>query len=153
MSQYEVRPGGTAPKYDDKKPKAWGIASRMIQTVVSCAIFIALCKLTHFRQKILYDVRINRNFLKMFYIMCLAFTAIFLYLETKFVFMRPRNKRIYVEKWDIVAPYPLYTASGALVLAVISFIFALWPAFKFMTFIIGFFGFTSMLFLLQWLPF
>lgn len=151
----DPRPGGNIPPpiKISHRSEAVETTLRVIRTIIFTGIFLLVCKLTHFRQKMLYDVRINRRFLKMFYFLSAVFVIIYLYLLLKLRLLRPQNKRIPVENWDDVAPIPLYTCTGCLVCCVISFIFALWPAFHFMTFIIGVLGFITMIFIFQWLPF
>lgn len=153
-SHYDPRPGHVSdPIYISHQSKAVDLTLRIIRTIVFTALFSIVCKLTHFRQKILYDIRINRNFLAMFYFFSAIFVIVYFILLFRLRILRPPNKRVPVDDWDTAAPIPLYFCSGCLVCAVISFIFALWPAFHIMTFIIGVLGFITMVFILQWLPF
>lgn len=152
---FDPRPGGNSPPIIEIPHRSEAVETtlRVIRTIVFTALFLFVCKLTHFRQKMLYDVRINRRFLDMFYFLAAVFVVIYLYLLITLRILRPPNKRVPVDNWDTIAPFPLYTCTICLVGCVISFIFALWPAFHFMTFIIGVLGFITMIFIFQWLPF
>ncbi|OHT04383.1 hypothetical protein TRFO_28082 [Tritrichomonas foetus] len=152
----DPRPGGSQTQSPIVMPKtspAVETALAIFRTIFFTALFLIVCKLTHFRQKMLYDVRINRKFLGMFYLFSAIVIIFYVYLLTKLRILRPPNKRIDVDDWDRVAPIPMYTCTGCLVCAVICFIFALFPCFRFMTFVIGALGFITMTFILQWVPF
>lgn len=148
-------PGGSRPplRPAPQRSKAADVAVRLVRTIITVSLFIAVCKATHFRQKVLYDVRINRNFLKMFYLSsasCIACYAIMLFRNK--VLRRP-NQRIGVERWDVETPKAFYGMTISLVLMVVCFIFAMWRTFQLMTFVIGMLGLLSVLFVLQWVPF
>ena len=148
----DTKPGGSAPvTITPEKSKAVELAQRVIRTVFFVALFLIVCKLTHFRQKILYDVRINRSYLHVFYFLCGLFLVIYSYMFVTLRLTR-RDRPVPVDKWDIVAPIPMYSASACLFLAVLSFIFALWPCFKLFTLVIGTLGFLAMIFTLSWIP-
>ena len=136
-----------------KKSKEVELAGRIIRTIITVSLFLLVCKITHFREKMLHDVRINRRFLYLFYTAVLTFICVYTYLLFKLRLLRPRNKRIQVEHWDRAEPIAMYIATGALVMSVLCFIFALWDTFQLMTFVIGFLGFMSVIFVLQWLKF
>lgn len=135
----------------DQALEAFDIAKRVIRTVFFAALFLGICKLTHFREKMLHDVRINRTYLTMFYACCGFFLMCYFYM---FVTLRAcrRKNPVPVDKWDIVAPIPMYSAAASLFLAVVTFIFALWPCFRFFTIVIGTSGFLAMIFVLSWIP-
>jgi hypothetical protein len=150
-SGLDVRAGGD-PILGRPKSKAVETVQRLIRTIVFLAIFLFVCKLTHFRQKMLYDARVNRRYLAVFYGLCATFLALYAFMLFKFRILRPKSQRVPVDDWDKVAPIPLYTASGCLMLAVISFVFALWPCFQFGTLLIGTLGFMTLIFVMQWFP-
>ncbi|OHT11225.1 hypothetical protein TRFO_01179 [Tritrichomonas foetus] len=125
---------------------------RIMKTIFFTMSFLILCKLTHFRQKILHDVRINRNFLYAFYGLGEFFIVIYLYLLITLRLLRPANRRVPVDKWEKVKPFAMYAGSMCLIMATICFIFALWPAFHVMTFIIGTVGFVNLILVAQWIP-
>lgn len=129
------------------------LVKRILHTILVVGLFLIVCKATHFRQKMLYDARINRSFLYTFYFLIGMVFVLYFYLSLTLRWLRPRNKRIPVDNWDKHQPIPFYTAVVCLVLSVISFIFALWPAFSLATLAIGLLGFTSVIFVLQWVPF
>jgi len=126
---------------------------RVIRTILFVGAFLYIAKITHFREKILHDVRINRKFLYMFYFSSSVFIVFYLYMVITLRWLRPANRKIPVDKWDQASPKCLYTAAGFMVLSVLCFIFALWPTFQIMTFVLGILGFMSLIFVMQWIPF
>jgi hypothetical protein len=150
---FDTRPGGEAPvPLAPRKSKAVAFTENLIRTIVFVGLFLLVCKLTHFRTKILYDPRINRKFLKAFYGSCALWSILYTYMVLTLRVMRPKAKKVPVDDWDKVAPIPLYAASASLALAVITFIFALWPCFKLATFAIGTLGLMALLFAGGWIP-
>jgi hypothetical protein len=150
---FDPRTGGGAQSLLPAKSKSAEFSQRLLRTVVFTGLFLLVCKLTHFRQKVLYDTRINRKFLGVFYGFCGTFGIIYVYMAVTLRYLRPQEKRVAVDDWDKEAPIPLYTASACLAFAMISFIFALWPCFQLSTFGLGILGFMAMIFVIQWLPF
>ena len=65
----DPRPGGNIPPPIQVPHRSEAVETtlRVIRTIVFTSIFLLVCKLTHFRQKMLYDVRINRRFVSMCY--------------------------------------------------------------------------------------
>lgn len=141
------------PDYFPKENKAVEFAKKVIRTVLTVGLFIFICKLTHFREKVLHDVRIDRKFLAVFYFTSISYVVIYIYLLITLRWIRPENKRIPVDFWDRYSPKMFYTSVVCLVLSVLSFIFAMWRTFQLMTFPIGFLGLLSLIFILQWFPF
>jgi hypothetical protein len=152
-SALDTRPGGSIPhSLLPAQSRGMELAQRLIRTIVFSTLFLFACKLTHFRQKMLYDIRINRKFLGVFYALSASWAVLYLFLVIRLRALRPKAQRVPVDDWDKVAPIPMYAASGCLVLAVIAFIFALWPCFQVMTLVLGLLGFMTMVFVLQWIP-
>ena len=150
----DPRPGGAEPPFElPKQSPGVELFMRMFRTIFFTLLFLIICKLTHFRTKILYDVRINRKFLGMFYLFSACFTVLYLYMLFTLRILRPPNRRIPVDNWDKAAPIPMYSGTACLVGAVICFIFGLWPCFHLMTFVIGVLGFITFIFIMQWIPF
>jgi hypothetical protein len=100
----------------------------------------------------LYDTRINRRFLRVFYALCAAVLALFGFMQCRLRLLRPAGQRVPVDDWDKAAPLPMYAAAACLVLAVVAFVFALWPCFQLATFAIGALGFMTVILVGQWLP-
>lgn len=151
----DTTPGGSnVPiRSQYQKSKAAVIAEKLIRTIITVSLFLWVCKATHFRQKVLHDVRINRNFLKMFYlssVSCLVCYLIMLFMNK---ILRKPNQRVNVERWDVETPKPFYGMTISLVLMVVCFIFAMWRTFQLMTFVIGTLGLFSVIFVLQWIPY
>ena len=128
------------------------IAYRIFKTIFFFFLFITLCKVTHFRLKILHDVRINRKFLYSFFFLLSLFILVYFYLLFTLRLLRPVNRRVPVEKWDKIKPVPMYFCTIALILGTFCFIFALWPAFHIMTLVIGIVGYVTMILVFQWIP-
>ncbi|EAY18522.1 hypothetical protein TVAG_083780 [Trichomonas vaginalis G3] len=148
----DARPGMMQKPLIPEPNPTFELIKRILTTVITVVLFLVVCKATHFRQKMLYDARINRSFLATFYILIGIFLSLYLYLSITLRWLRPKNQRVNVDNWEKVQPIPFYISVGCLVLSVISFILALWPAFQLATFVIGFLGFTSVIFVMQWLP-
>ena len=108
----------------------------IFRTIISLLSLTIIFKITHFNQKILYDVRVNRKFLHHLFIVCIVFIFIYFYLLFKLRILRPENRKIAVDKWDKVAPIPIFFCSFLLVYGAILFILGLWPAFHIMSFIL-----------------
>jgi hypothetical protein len=152
-SALEVRAGGArAMPGLPRRNKAVDTIQGLVRTFIFLGLFLLVCKLTHFRQKMLYDARINRRFLAVFYTLCTLYIVLYTFMLCKLRLLRPPSQKVSADDWDKTAPIPMYAASGCLALAVVSFIFALWPCFQFATFLIGTLGFITMIFVLQWLP-
>ena len=124
----------------------------IIRTIFSIILLIIICKITHFIQKILYDVRINGKCLHHLLITCLIFILIYFYLLFKLKILRPENRKVAVDKWDKVAPVPMFFCSFLLVYGSILFIVGLWPAFHIMSFILLHSFFACLIHIFQWIP-
>lgn len=125
---------------------------RLFRTVIFVSLFLIVCKLTHFRTKMLYDPRINRKFLSMFYLSSAGFGICYTIMVVSLRILKPKGKKVPVDDWDKASPKLMASACVCLVAGVVSFIFALWPCFQFATFIIGTLGLISLIFTLQWIP-
>lgn len=128
------------------------ISYPLLRTVISFIILIIIFKITHFNQKMLYDVRINRKFLRHLSVVCLVFIFIYFYLLFRLRILRPENRKIAVDKWDKVAPAPMFFCSFLLVYGSILFILGLWPAFHIMSFILLYVIFANIIYVFQWIP-
>ena len=149
----DIRPNGSITNTSaGKRSKKVELVQNLLRTLFFVGLFLIVCKLTHFRQKMLYDVRINRKFLGAFYFSCFAFLMLYLYMVVTLRLLRPKESRVPVDRWDREAPIPMYVASACVMFSVICFIVALWPCFKLFTFVIGTLGFISTIFVLQWIP-
>ena len=151
FDQFNPHPGGDPiPIY--KERESVRITKQIISTIFSVAVFLVLCRLTHFRTKILYDKRIDRNFLRLFYLSIFIYLMLYFYLLIKLKYLRPKDRRVPIELWDKYSPKTFYTCVVFLVLSILSFIFALFKTFKLMTFVLGFSGLMAALSVLQWTP-
>lgn len=149
--QFNPHPGGDiALPY--KERESVRITKQVISTILTVAFFLLLCRITHFRTKILYDKRIDRNFLRLFYFSVFMYFTLYFYLSLRLRYMRPENKRVPVELWDVYYPKVFYSCVAFLFLSILSFIFALIKTFMIMTFVIGFFGLMSVISIAQWIP-
>ena len=125
---------------------------KVFSTVATVGLFILVCKLTHFREKVLHDVRINRNFFRLFILCISTFLAMYIWMSIKGKWTRPANRRIPVDMWDKAMPKQFYTAVVAIALSVFSFIGAMWRTFQLMTFPIGILGLLTVVEILGWFP-
>ena len=125
---------------------------RALQSIIVISLFLFVCKITHFREKFLHDVRINRNFLTVFYISVAGFFVNYLWMSIALKWCKPKNQRVKVDNWDKAMPLQFYSATVSLVFSVLSFIGAMWRTFQLMTFVIGTLGFMTVVEILSWLP-
>jgi hypothetical protein len=126
--------------------------NRLVRTALLILLLFAVCKVTRFRVKLQHDVRINRQLLRVFYLLVATFVLIYIVLLLQLRWLRPKDTQILVDDWDKAAPIMMYIATGCLYFAWFAFIFALWPCFRFGTFFIAIIGFLTFIFVAQWLP-
>ena len=98
------------------------LTKKILRTIIIVSLFLFCCKITHFREKFLHDVRINRNFLGLFYISIAAFFVNYLWMSIALRWCKPKGKAVPVDNWDKAMPWQFYSATVGIVLAIISFI-------------------------------
>lgn len=141
-----------SPVNQRSSPQSKNLYSPLFRTIISIIALLIIFKITHFNQKILYDVRVNRKFLRHLLVVCFVFIFIYFYLLFRLRILRPENRKIAVDKWDKAAPIPMFFCSFLLVYGSVLFILGLWPAFHIMSFILLYVIYTNMIYVFQWIP-